>query len=253
MEGEGQPVPTSAREAAASRLVGAVVSPRATFESIARKPGWLLPVLLLIVVNAAVAFTSIHRGYLGAYMENQAKSNPTTAGLSPQQRRMIVATRTRVVPVMTYAVAIVGTPLALLIVAAVFLGAFRIGFGAAIKFAQSFSITAYASVPSILKGLLILALMWARPPTGVNPNSVSMSSLAAYLPVGAPMWLVSLGAKLDIFTLWMLVLLAVGYAAASARKARFGSALGVVLVIWIVYLLVTVGFVAGVSSLAPGA
>lgn len=253
MASEGQAVPPSAREGAFSRLVGTVVSPQATFESIVRKPGWLLPVLLLIVVNAAVAFSSIHRGYLSAYMEKQMESNPMTAGLTPKQRQMVVATRTRAVPVVTYAVAIVGTPIGLLIVAAIFLGAFRIGFGAAIKFAQSFSITAYAAVPAMLRGLVALAFLWARPPTGANPATVSMSSLAAYLPAGAPLWLVSLGAKLDVFTLWILVLLAVGYAAASAKKARFGSALGVVLVIWIVYLLITVGFVAGASSLATGA
>ena len=253
MASEGQGVPTSAREGAFSRLIGAVVSPQATFESIARKPGWLLPVVLLVVVNAVVAFSSIRRGYLSAYLEKQAESNPLTAGLTPQQRQPILATQMRVAPVTTYASAIVGTPVGLLIVAAVFLGAFRIGFGAEIKFVQSFSITAYAAVPSILEGLLTLAFLWARPPTGANPHTVAMSSVAAYLPAGAPLWLVSLGAKLDIFALWMLVLLAVGYAAASAKKARFGSALGVVLVVWVVYLLVTVGIVAGVSSLAPGA
>jgi hypothetical protein len=253
MGSESQGIPTSARGGASSRLIGAVVSPQATFESIARRPGWLLPVLLLVVVNAAVAFSSIRRGYVSAYLEKQAESSPLTAGLTPQQRQLILATQLRVAPVSTYAFAIVGTPVGLLIVAAVFLGVFRIGFGAEIKFAQSFSITAYAAVPSILRGLVALAFLWARPPTGANPGTASMSSLAAYLPAGAPLWLVSLGVKLDIFALWTLVLLAVGYAAASAKKAPFGSALGVVLGIWVLYLLVTVGLVAGLRSLAPGA
>lgn len=253
MSSDAQRKPTPTREDAPSRLIGAVVSPQATFESIARKPGWLLPVLLLVLVNAAVAFSSIRRGYMSAYLEKQAESNPLTAGLTPRQRQLVLATQTRVVPVTIYAFAVVGTPVGLLIVAAVFLSAFRVGFGADIKFAQSFSITAYAAVPLMLRGLVGLAFLWARPPTGANPDTVSMSSVAAYLPGGAPLWLVSLGSKLDMFTLWMLVLLAAGYAAVSAKKARLGSALAVVLVIWIAYLLATVGIAAGIRSLAPGA
>lgn len=254
MASEAQAVPTPAREGACSRLVGAVTSPRATFESIARKPGWLLPVLLLIVVSLAGSLSAIHRGYTIAVLEKQYETNPMLAGLTPEQRQQNAAMAMRLQVPMAFVGAIIGTPVVLLIIAVVFLGAFRVSFGAGIKFAQSFAITAYAAVPWILKALLTLAVVWARPPTASNVmRNLSISGLAGYLPSGAAPWLVSLGGKLEIFNIWVLLLLAVGYAAASAKKARFGGALAVVLVVWVVYMLAGIGMSAVGSSFMPRA
>jgi hypothetical protein len=246
-EGERQGVPTSAREGASGRLIGAVVSPEATFESIARRPGWLLPVLLLVVVNVAVAFSSIRRGYVSAYIPRELEE--LTPGLTPDQRQKAIAIHTREAPVGAYAYAIIGTPIGLLIVAAVFFGAFRIGFGAAITFAQSFSVTAYAAVPSIVRGFVALAFLWARPPTGASPLTVSMSNLGAYLPAHVPLWLTTLGIHIDAFTFWTMGLLATGFAAASAKRVPRRTAFVMVIVIWAVYVLANAGLAAGVYSL----
>ncbi len=253
---EEQGGPVAKRDNAFSRVVGAVVSPRETFQSVARKPGWVLPVLLLIVVNLIVGFSVIRTGALRAGMEKQMESNPAiaqmNAQLSPAQRQQNLDLRMRVAPVTTYAGAIVGTPIVLLIVAAVLLGAFNIVFGAGIRFGQSFAVSAYAAMPSLLGGLVSLVLLWVRPPGAVNLQSLSMSSLAAYLPHGAPLWLVSLGGHLDVFTFWTIGLLAVGYAAASSKKkVRFGSALAVVVVVWLIYVLGAVGLTASVASMLP--
>ncbi len=254
MASEAQAVQTSARDGACSRLVGAIVSPRATFESIARKPGWLLPVLLLIVVNAAVGYSTFRTGYLRVSAEKQMEANPAFAGLTPEQRKQDVALGMRFAHVSAIAMPIIVTPIALLIIAVVFLGAFRVSFGAGIKFAQSFAVTAYAAVPSILKGLLNLAVIWARPPSSANVmRNLSFSSLAGYLPAHASPTLTILAGHIDLFTFWMLGLLAVGYAAASAKKARFGSALAVVLVVWAVFVLAHLGLAAIGSSFVPSA
>lgn len=253
MRNQGQVLQTSAQEGAWNQLVGAVVSPRATFGLIARKPVWLLPVLLFIMVNLVVGYSFLRTGGERAFAEKQLRSNPVMSQalsqMTPAQRQQNVATSMGMAAPVTYATAVVGTPIVLLIVAAVFLGVFRIGFGAPIKFAQSFAITAFASVPSILKGFLTMVFVWARPPTGASLDSLSMSSLASYLPTGAPPWLQTLGGHLDIFTFWTLGLLGLGYAAASAKKARFRGALITVVIVWAVYVFAHVGIAVWESSM----
>jgi hypothetical protein len=106
----------------------------------------------------------------------------------------------------------------------------KIGFG------QSFAIGAYAFVPILLKDLLALVMFWAHPPGGGRLRSPSISSLAAYLPAHSPAWLASVGGNLDISIFWTIGLLAVGYAAASSKKVRFGSALAVVVIGWFTFL-----------------
>lgn len=251
MESEEQSTQASAPAGAFSRLVGAVVSPRKTFESIAQKPGWWLPVCLIIVVNLILAYGVVQHSHMSAVMQKQFETNPRFSQMTPQQRQHAADIAVRVAYVESYAGALLGTPIVLAILALVFLGAFNIIFGTKIGFGQSFAIGAYAFVPILLKDLLALVMFWAYPPGGGRLRSPSVSSLAAYLPAHSPAWLASVGGKLDVFIFWTIGLLAVGYAAASSKKVRFGGALAVVVVIWLVYVLAAAGLTAGLASMVP--
>lgn len=241
----------STRDGSFSRLVGAVVSPRETFDSIARKPSWVLPVFLIIVVNLIVAFGLFHRGTMRAAMEKQFDASPMYAQLSPQQRKQNIDMALRFAPVAAYARAVLATPIVLAIVALILLGAFNIVFSTKIGFGQAFGIAAFAFVPILLRDFLSLGMVWGRPPGDANLKSLSMSSLNAYLPAHSPVWLASLGGHLDVFTFWTIGLMAVGFAAASSKKVRFGSALAVVVVLWLIYVLGSVGLSASLASMIP--
>jgi Yip1 domain len=250
--GEPQSLP---REGAWSRLIGVVVSPRATFESIGRKPSWLLSVLLIVLVNLAATYSQQRRGGLltaqRAAMEQQLKSNPAFSRMTPQQQEQQLKETRRldkgVITGAAYFGVLVGTPVVLLIIAAVLLGAFNVVFRAGIKYAQSLAVASYALVPFLVSSLVSLALIWIRPPGGVPAEGVSVASLATFLPSNAPLWLVGLARSLNAFDLWTLGLLAVGYAAVSLKRVRFGSALALVLSLWGIYLFVMVGLSAMVA------
>lgn len=51
----------------------------------------------------------------------------------------------------------------------------------------------------------------------------------------------------DIFWIWALVLLAVGFAAANPKKISTGKGVGTVFAIWAVWLLAKVGWAAAFS------
>lgn len=247
-----QPPP---RDGAWSRLIGTVISPRATFESIGRKPGWLLPVLLIVLVNLSATYSQQRRGGLltaqRAALEQQLKSNPKFDRLPlRQQKQELKETKTISTDVITgaaYFGVLFGTPVVLLIIAAVLLFAFNAVFGAGIKYRQSFAVTSYAEVPFLVSSVVSLVMVWAYPPGKVPPHELSVLSLAAFLSPHAPLWLAGLARSVDVFDLWTLGLLAVGYAAASSKKVRLGSSLALVLTIWCVYLFVMVGLSAMVS------
>jgi hypothetical protein len=245
MASEEQHQDNATEVGAFGRVIGALVSPRTTFDSIARKPGWLLPLLLLIAINIAVAFSFTHRIGWRTIMEQQLAKSSRYAQMTPVQQQQILDRQMRIAPLLGYLGGTVGSVVIMLIVAGLFLAAFNIVFGSGIKFSQSFGITTHAFMPQIVKGLLGLVIVWVRPPEGVNIQNLVMSNVGAFLPSSIPSWLLTLTASLDLFAFWAIALLAIGYAAASSsRKLKFGSALAVVVVFWLIYLVTAVGMTA---------
>ena len=247
MANEQQNPEAAAEIGSFGRVVGAIASPRPTFESIVRKPTWLLPVLLMLVLNVVLLASFSHRIGWRSIIERQVANNSQFQQLSPAEQQQRIARGMKLAPVAGYVGGTVGTVIILLIVAALFLGAFNLVFGSGIKFKQSLGITAHAFIPGLLKSLIGLAVIWVRPPEGVNLQNLVMSNVGAFLPANTPLWLQTLCNSLDLFVFWIIALLALGYtAASSSRKLKFGSALAVVVTIWLVFLLGWVGILAAI-------
>ena len=184
---EGNPE-TSPRESALARILGVLVRPSATFESIAEKPNWLLPLLLLILVSLALTFSFGQRVGWRALIEKQLATSSRLNQLTPVQQQQAIDRAVRLAPIGGYLGSTLGSALILLAIAGIFLGAFNIVYGTTIKFRQSFAISIYAFVPEILKGLLALLIVWVRPPEGVTPQNLVMSNVGAFLPSTTPAW-----------------------------------------------------------------
>ncbi|MDE3137153.1 MAG: YIP1 family protein [Acidobacteriota bacterium] len=230
------------------RVVGALVSPRPTFESIARKPTWLLPLLLLLAINLVLIFSFSHRIGWRGIIEKQLANNSQFQQLSPAEQQQRIARALKIAPMLGYLGGTVGNVIVVLIIAGIFLAAFNVVFGGGIGFRQSLGITTHSFMPGILKGLIGLVVVWVRPPEGVNLQNLVMSNVGAFLLAGEPLWLQTLSSSLDLFVFWIIALLAIGYtAASSSRKVKFGSALAVVVVIWLVFLLGWVGVLAAIG------
>lgn len=244
---EGNPE-TSTETGSFGRLFGAIVNPRPTFESIVRKPGWLLPLLLLLAINVALVFSFSHRIGWRALVEKQVTNSSQFHQLPPAEQHQRLVRSIKLAPLFGYLGGTVGNVIIVLIISGIFLAAFNIVFGSGVRFRQSLGITTHAFLPGVLKGLLGLVIVWVRPPEGVNLQNMVMSNVGTFLPAGVPLWLQTLGNSLDVFVFWIIALLALGYAAASSsRKVKFGSALAVVVVIWLVFLAGWVGILAAIG------
>jgi hypothetical protein len=67
---------------------------------------------------------------------------------------------------------------------------------------------------------LAIIILLIKPRGEVDPEHFLASSLAAFLPDDAPHWLEALGQSLELFWIWTLALVAIGFSAANPRKIK---------------------------------
>src|ERR1700685_2505082 len=137
------------------RIIGVIFSPKETFQSIVRKPNWLLPTILLAVVGLAfiLAFGS-RPGALRTYMETQFENSSRAQQLSPQQREQALETQLKYTPKVTVGAVPIIDFLIVLIIAAIYWVVFNMGAGIKMSFKTSLGITAHAWIPFVLSSLL---------------------------------------------------------------------------------------------------
>ncbi|MBZ5501261.1 MAG: YIP1 family protein [Acidobacteriia bacterium] len=234
-----------------SRIFGAIFSPRPTFASIARRPTWLVPLLLLTVVSTGAVATLGHTMGWRALLEQQIQKNPSAQRrieqLTPEQRQQMVEQQMKIIPITVYVGGIVGSAITLVTLAAVFLGVFNLVSGVPMGFKTSLSIVAYAYTPRLIYGLLAIPILFLKDPSTVDPQNMVASNPAVFLADGAAGWLATLLGSLDLFSIWVVLLLSVGYSAVNPKKLSFGKAFGVIFGVWLVYVLVRVGIAAAFS------
>lgn len=230
------------------RLIGVLVSPRATFEDIARKPGWIAPIVVLILLNIVLTTVFSYRVGWYAFIEKTDQQMPSVRQrmeqMKPEQREQMIERQAKLAPISGYVGGVVFTPILLLIAAAVFMGIFNATTSANLDFKTSFGIATHAFLPLALVGLLGILIIFLKPPDAVDLQNLVASNPAVFLSNSAPMWLKSLLTSLDLFTFWVIGLLAFGYSVARPRKIKFGTALKWVTGVWIVVVAIKVGLSA---------
>ena len=215
------------------RLFGVFYEPGKVFADVAERPRWLAPIVVAILFGLAFVYTiSSHIGWEQTVRQTLA-NNPRTADLPAEQRELAISRGAKFASVIGWIGAIVGPPFFTLIVAGVLTGIFNGLLGAELKFIQMFAITAYAFLVRSLYTLLLIIIVYLKPPEEFNIQ-VSPFSPAAYMNrQDNPKWLMSLAGSLDLFTLWTIVLLAIGFSVA-ARKLSFSKALITIAIPWLI-------------------
>jgi len=229
------PVPAAEPQAAISpfgRVLGVLFSPKATFADIARKPSWLLPVLIATILGIVSTVVLNQRINWRDYIVQQMEKSPRTAQLSTEQKQQQADISAKVTVYFVYAIGVVGSVLFALIVGAVMMLAYNVLGGAGATFSQSFAIAAHTLLVGIVNTPIFLLVLLLRPPGTLDPDNPVATNVAAFLPEESAKWLIALGKSLDIFTIWTLILLAIGFAAVNPRKLKGGKSYVIVFSVW---------------------
>jgi hypothetical protein len=161
--------------------------------------------------------------------------------MTPEQKEQQLAVSAKVSPYFAYVFGTLGPILAVVITAAVLLLAYNVIGGANAKFGQAMGIVSHAMIVGLIGTLLLIVVFYLKPPGTIDLDNPVASNVGAFLPDGAPKALLALAKSVDIFSIWTLLLIAIGFTAVNRRKLQ-GKGLSIVLSVWAVYVACKMGF-----------
>ena len=243
-----------ARLGPVARLTGTLLSPGETFADVNRKPTWITPMIIAIATVLASTFFfqwRVHPDW-DSIMRNQIKKRMerSNQSLTEEQMQQQVAFSKSIAKFFPIIGAIV-TPIMYVILAGIFaLGLMFIQ--AKTTFKKILSVVAWSSASiGIVATVVTMASLMVRDEEGlrsIDPTQsagIVPSNLAAFLPATASPVIKSVAGSLDIFTIWILILLSIGFASiAGSRKIKAGNTATVVFGFWAVYVLLKIGWAA---------
>jgi len=216
---------------AISRIVGVFFSPGATFKDLVQRPSWMAPMILLIVIWFGLCATLVKRADWVTYTKQQIEKNKFAAShieaLPEDQKEAAYEQGAQRSKISQYVRGAIGWPLLILFSAAINFAAFKLIGGVRTNFGTAFAITAFAHLPMSLRELLAIPVTFLKDPQSIDPQNFLASNPAAFLGDSAPAWQLIFFGSLDIFAIWAIILMAVGFSAADPKKAPIGKALGI--------------------------
>lgn len=235
------PEPQQPSISAIGRVIGVLFSPQPTFADIARKPSWLAPLLILAILGTGIGYFMNQKVDWSAFLRAKAEKSQRFAQLPEDQKERALVPQVKVSRAVAYCAGIVFTPIFTLILAVAYMLAFNLFAGAGVRFGQSFGIAAHASMPSALASVLIFVTLALKPYGDVNPETMLASHPGAFLSPDSPAWMLSLLSSFELFWLWTIVLLGIGYAAVNPKKLTTGKAIGIVVGVWLAWVVLKTG------------
>jgi hypothetical protein len=222
-----------------ARVAGVFGSPGPTFASIARKPGWVLPIVISTLLSIAATAAVLPRLDIDSAVRERLAARGVT--MSEDRVDRIIETQKRFANI-GYVWALLANIFITLILATVFWVSFK-AFGWDLAFRQSFGITSHALLPYI--GATMLLILFVTRLDLVNPadlGDLTHANLGFLVDRKASPVLHSLAASIDVFTFWVLALLVIGYAIAS--KVTRKKAATLILSLWGLFVLGKAGWTA---------
>jgi hypothetical protein len=231
------------KDSSLGRLLGVLFSPGETFRSIAGRPTWLLPMIVLILLGGSAQFLLQSRADQEEVMREQFR----IYGVKLSAEQMDKALDQAANPVRRKVGAVVGLTLAIVLqflFAALLWMGFRM-FASEISYKSSLATSLYSLMPFAVAALLNILILLARGTVGfqeVTAGGPLLSNLAFLAPEDAGMVTRGLLQSVDLFSFWAIVLLVIGFRI-TAQVSR-ATAIGVVSVVWLLGIALKLGLLA---------
>lgn len=226
------------------RIIGLWFSPEEQFPSIVARPSFWGPIAVLIGLNLAFTGIWLQQVEPKEFMQRQMEESGQWEQIPSDRRAEVLDQQASFFPIMAWVGPIVGAPIMVALVAGIMLGIFRLLYAAEFSFRQSMGITAWGFLPvAVLTTPLTLLVLWLKEDWAMNPSEALQANLTLLLDrneVAKPLY--ALAGSFDLFILWTVFLLAVGYGVASKRST--GSAFMGVAIPWAIFVAIRVGFAA---------
>ena len=234
------PPPVSAM----ARITGVLFSPSKTFADIAQRPSWVAPFLLLIALSLGISVLIGQKTDWRSFFERQMNQKFAFDNMSQEQKDRILESQVTWAPKISFLFGPVVVGVSILVMSLIYWGALNLFKGAGLRFGTGFAITVYAFAPALISSVLAIIILLIKKKGDVDPEHFLASSLSAYLPDPSPKSLDTLGQSIELFWIWTLILIAIGFASANPKKIKPGAAYGIVFGLWAIWVFCKVGWAA---------
>ncbi len=233
-----------------SRLAGVYFSPRETFREIGLSPKVLVPIIAMIVIGALAGIYLSRNLDVESMMAGRMEEAVAAGRMTQEQMEQQLALVSKFASTQMVVFAAFGSLAVTLLVAAGFKLISSL-IGAENRFKSVFAVTIYAMIAvSIIQYALIVLILSLKGSGGVdisNINSLVASNLGAVFAGilgedALPKFLMRLAGYVDIFAIWIIALLAIGYSAVS-RKLKTSTA-----AIWIAGVYAVIAVIGAAAS-----
>jgi hypothetical protein len=219
-----------------ARLIGVFFSPGKAFADIARRPRWWIPVILIAIISSIYLTAFTQRVGWESVIRPSIEQLPNAQAMTAQQREQLITNAAGYYKYLGYG-SVVTTLIYVFIVAVILLFLFDTMMSAGIGLKRMMAIVAYGFLPMLLQTALSMVVLFLKDPEEFNLQNPLMFNVGAYLSPDSPAALRAFGSSIDLFSLWIIILLAIGISTA-ARKMSFGKAFAGVALPWALWVCV---------------
>jgi hypothetical protein len=222
-------------------LIGMFFQPGASFKALADKPRFLWPLIGIVVVTLLSQAMLLPRidmvGSAREVLERFGQGDKVT----DEKLQEEIANQGPVQKVAQVVGPLFTVPTILLVLSVVYMLGLKVA-GSTASYDRVLAVVTHASAPPwVVKTLLTVVVGLQRTSfTAMEMENLLKSNLGAWLGSEAPKALVALGSVLDIFNVWLWVLLVLGFEVVG--RVRRGAAVAVVAGLWALYAVGRVGF-----------
>src|SRR6476646_5953484 len=238
------PAPTGPGLSEPQRLVNTFVAPSKTSTDIRRNASWWVPLLLIsifsvaffVMIDKKVGFDQIARTML--------ENNKTIQQLDPAQQQLAYS-RTAIGLKIGEYTAPIFILIYVLVIAAVLMATFNFMMDAQVSFSQSIAIVMYGWLPGIISAILAIFALAFGDAEGFRMDNPIGTNPAHFMdPATTSKFVYTMLTSVDLISIWMIVLIGLGFALNAKKKISTGSAITVVAVWYFIAKLCGAGFAA---------
>ncbi|MFY9842345.1 MAG: YIP1 family protein [Terriglobales bacterium] len=228
------------------RVVYTFFAPSKAFSDLRRNASWWAPFLIIAVVSLLFVYVVDQKIGFPKVVENLIQLQPKQAeridNLPADQRQKVMQQQVVVTKIISYAFPIIAL-VVYAVFAAVLFATLKFAANADLKYKTLFALIVYTRLPQILGPLLaILSLLAGVSGDGFNLQNPAATNPGYFIGPDGSAVLRALLTPLDVFSIWTLILTAIGITCIS--KVKRGTAFAVVFGWFAVVVLVRVALAA---------
>jgi len=217
------------------RALGVFISPGRTFASIAHRPDFLAPLIVMMVASIILTEAMLEKVGAGRIIRQSLELSGKAAQMTPEQLDQTIQKVAGFTAISMRVVGVLAVPFFLLIIAAVGLFIINVIFGASADFKACFSV-------GVVLGLVMVFLGDVEQ---FNPENLAPTTVGFFLnprETSKPLYVIA--SSFDIFRVWFIILSCLGLSAASAKKVGTLAISLIYFGIWLLLVLGRAGLVA---------